>query len=104
MPVRLPSRGHNGGPKLDDEKRHTPPWGKGPIGTFFYWRAAHQAAWKKLSREATLRMIARAERIGLTYREYMLELLERGRYLSLPEDAVRIGEIKAARRMKQRTP
>lgn len=104
VPNSLPARNHNGGPSLDDdEKRHTPPWGKGPVGTYYYWLAAHKAAWGKLSRDVMLRRLERAESIGLTYREYTLEILERGRYLSLPVDAERIAEIKAARRRRRNT-
>ena len=39
----------------------------------------------------------RAKRLGLTYEEYTLEILERGRHLS-EADAERIAQIKAARR------
>jgi len=38
----------------------------------------------------------RAERLGLTYEEYTLEILERGRHLQV-EDVERIAEIKQAR-------
>jgi hypothetical protein len=38
----------------------------------------------------------RAERLGLTYEEYTLEILERGRYLQI-EDVERIAQIKKAR-------
>jgi hypothetical protein len=43
-----------------------------------------------------LRRLARAEQLGLTYREYALELLERGRYLQAT-DTDRIAEIIARR-------
>ena len=46
--------------------------------------------------------LERAERIGLTYEEYTLEILERGRHLQ-PEDASRIAEIKAARKRRRRS-
>lgn len=95
-----PGVGHNGGPPL--ETRSSPPWGLGQIGTFFEWKAAHNAAWRKLSRETILRRLERAERIGLSFHEYTLEILERGRYLSLPDDAARIAEIKATRRTRKR--
>ena len=42
----------------------------------------------------------RAERLGLTYEEYTLEVLERGRHLS-EDDAWRVAEIKAGRRRKR---
>ena len=49
----------------------------------------------------------KAERLGLTYEEYTLEILERGRHLQI-EDVARIAQIKAARAprkfKKQMTP
>ena len=39
--------GHNGGPPLEPE--HTPEWGGSGIGNYFYWKAAHRAAWKNPS-------------------------------------------------------
>jgi hypothetical protein len=53
-------------------------------------------------RDILLRRLDNAERIGLTYEEYTLEILERGRYLSLPDDADRIYQIKQARRGRRR--
>ena len=41
--------------------------------------------------------LERAERLGLSYEEYALEVLERGRHLC-EHDARRIAEIKAVRR------
>jgi hypothetical protein len=32
-------------------------------------------------REIALRRLARAEKLGITYKEYTLEILERGKYL-----------------------
>lgn len=86
--------GHNGGPPLDDP--HVPEWGAGPIGNYFYWKEAHRAAWRGVSRELALFRLTRAERLGLTYAEYTLEILERGRYLQ-EHDVERIAEIKRAR-------
>jgi hypothetical protein len=40
--------------------------------------------------------LQKAERLGLTYREYTLEILEHGRHLQA-EDVARIAEIKRAR-------
>jgi hypothetical protein len=87
--------GHNGGPPLDDE--HVPEWGRGGIGNYFSWKAAHRQAWRNLAPELMLNRLRRAERIGLTYEEYTLELLERGRYLQ-PGDITDIERIKGARR------
>jgi hypothetical protein len=93
-PANRVATGHNGGPPLNEE--HRPEWGDGPIGNYFYWKAAHRAAWHGASRDVILFRIQRAERLGLTYEEYVLEILERGRYLQT-EDAERIAEIKKAR-------
>jgi hypothetical protein len=85
---------HNGGPPLNDE--HKPEWGEGGIGNYFYWKTAHRAAWHSASRDVILFRMQRAERLGLTYQEYTLEILERGRHLQI-EDVERIAEIKKAR-------
>jgi hypothetical protein len=73
-PYRLgmdtPRIGHNGGPPLDPEES----W-RG-----YAWRRAHQRAWKTPPREIALRRLARAEALGMTYRAYTLEILERGRF------------------------
>lgn len=42
----------------------------------------------------------KAERLGLTYEEYTLEILERGRHLR-EEDTERISAIKAARKRRR---
>lgn len=89
--------GHNGGPPLVDQ--HTPEWGKDGIGNYFYWKAAHRAAWHNPSPGIVAFRIRKAERLGLTYQEYTLEILERGRHLQI-EDAVRITEIQQARASK----
>jgi hypothetical protein len=87
-----PGPGHNGGPPLD----HVPEWGVGGIGNYFIWRAASEAAFKSVPTETAIRRARKAEALGLTYREYQLEILERGRYLQA-DDTVRIAEIKAKR-------
>ena len=86
--------GHNGGPPLDQE--HRPEWGDGGIGNYFYWKAAHRAAWRNTSPGIVSFRIQKAERLGLTYEEYTLEILERGRHLQI-EDVERIAQIKQAR-------
>ena len=43
----IPGLGHNGGPPLD----HIPEWGDG-IGNYFLWRAASEAAFKKVTAKA----------------------------------------------------
>jgi len=86
--------GHNGGPPLDET--HTPEWGDGGIGNYFYWKAAHRAVWRNASPGIVSFRIQKAERLGLTYEEYTLEILERGRHLQI-EDTERITQIKQAR-------
>src|SRR5258705_6071047 len=87
--------GKSGGPPLDAE--HRPEWGDGGIGNYFYWKAAHRRAWHNPSPGIVAFRIQKAERLGLTYEEYTLEILERGRHLQI-EDVERIAEIKQARR------
>ena len=91
--------GHNGGPPLDD---HVPEWGAGGIGNYFYWKAAHRRAWKNPSPGIVSFRIQKAERLGLTYEEYTLEILERGRHLQV-EDVERIAEIKQSRAARAAT-
>jgi hypothetical protein len=69
-----PGPGHNGGPPLEDDDD---PAG----GRLYLWRRAHRRAWKTPPREIALSRLARAEELGITYREYTLEILERGKYL-----------------------
>lgn len=82
----------NGGPPLDDDG---PPWGRNGIGRYFEWAAAKKKAFDAPFDIARLRA-RRAAMIGLTYEEYVLEILERGRYLSAG-DVERIAEIKRKR-------
>jgi hypothetical protein len=89
----IPGIGHNGGPPLE----HIPEWGPNGIGKYFEWRAASEAAVKSLPRETAVRRAVKAAALGLTFEEYQLEILERGRYLQV-EDVSRIAEIVARRR------
>jgi hypothetical protein len=65
-----PPPGHNGGPPLDPNES----WRS------YCWRKASKRAWQA-PREIALRRLARAEELGMSYRAYALEILERGRYL-----------------------
>lgn len=95
--------GHNGGPPLEDppEPEHVPEWGKGGIKSYFYWKEAHKKVWKSVPHHTMLFRMEKAERCGLTYEEYSMEILERGRYLQ-PEDVERIAEIKKARKRRRK--
>jgi hypothetical protein len=66
--------GHNGGPLLGPDDPNES-WRR------YCWRRAHKAAWKTPPREIALRRLERAEVLGLSYHDYTLEILERGRYL-----------------------
>jgi hypothetical protein len=89
----IPGMGHNGGPPLDE---HVPEWGLGGIAAYFEWRAASEAAFSKVPVETAIRRANKAQSLGLTYREYQLEILERGVYLQAT-DVERIAAIKARR-------
>jgi hypothetical protein len=93
-PANNIAAGHNRGPPLDEA--HRPEWGDGGIGNYFYWKAAHRNAWHNPSPGIVAFRIQKAERLGLTYEEYTLEILERGRHLQI-EDLERIAAIKQAR-------
>jgi len=66
-----PMIGHNLGPGLFDwdrlERRQM--------------KEAHVAAWAGPTQEAALRRFKKAQELGVSYRDYTLEILERGRYL-----------------------
>ena len=72
---RPPMLGHNGGPPLEDEDPGALSW------RLWCWRRAVKRAWKTPPREIALRRLARAQELGMTYRAYTLEILERGAYL-----------------------
>ena len=91
----VPSRLSNGGPPLDDDPR---PWGSNGIGNYFEWKAAQKAAFDVPWAIAILRA-RRAQALGLTYDEYTLEILERGRHLN-EGDAERIAAIKRRRPLR----
>jgi hypothetical protein len=69
--------GHNNGPDWDE------------IALFvaYCWRAAHGKAWTPPTFEIGIRRAKKAAALGISYHDYVLELLERGRYLN--EDDVR---------------
>jgi hypothetical protein len=74
--------------------------GQGDAHLFLAWRRAWRAAWKSIPPEIALMRMERARRIGLTYEEYTLEILERGRHLQA-EDVERIAEIRKKRRRRK---
>jgi hypothetical protein len=87
-----PSIGHNGGPPLDEKLA----WGEAPIDRYFAWKRAYAEVWKEVSYATLVRRVKKAESLGLTYEEYVMEILFNGRYLQ-EEDRDRIAAIKAAR-------
>jgi len=96
--VSRASAGHNGGPPLDDPE-HVPEWGRHGIGTYFDWRRARRTAWSRVGVATRIRRDDKAEALGLTYDEYTVEILERGRFLQA-EDVERIAAIKGKRRAR----
>jgi hypothetical protein len=62
--------GHNQGPPLVESQWH-----------LAAWRIAHKTAWENPPIEVIRRRLKRAQALGMTYRQYTLEFLERGRYL-----------------------
>jgi hypothetical protein len=70
--------GHNGGPPLDPDPVEDP---GAASWRLWCWRRAHKRAWKTQPREIALRRLARAEELGMSYRDYTLEILERGVHL-----------------------
>jgi hypothetical protein len=70
-----PNLGHNGGPELETGEER---------GRLLFikwaWTRAHDEAWKTPPLDILRFRVARAEAAGLTYREYMLQLLDTGRY------------------------
>lgn len=72
--------GHNGGPPLEPEPELLLDQPDGGY-KLWRWRRAHKKAWKTPPREIALARLARAEELGMTYRAYTLEILERGKRL-----------------------
>jgi hypothetical protein len=68
--LRRPGIGHNGGPTFDMS------W------EAWVWRRAVAKAWKTPRPEVALRRMARAEKLGITYREFTAIILDTGTYLS----------------------
>jgi hypothetical protein len=68
-PARI---GHNQGPPLEEV---------GDAFVRYRWRKAHREAWKNPSPGILKLRVARAQAAGVSYREYMLELLDSGRHL-----------------------
>jgi hypothetical protein len=63
--------GHNNGPA----------WDAFELFIAYCWKEAHKKAWTPPNWEIGVRRAKRAEALGLTYRQYTLEIMERGRYL-----------------------
>ena len=84
-PARI---GHNQGPPLD-----------APVADAFVryrWRKVHAEVWKNPPLSILKLRLARAAAAGVSYREYMLELLDSGRHLQAADVAERRSEGAAA--------
>ena len=71
--IPLAPIGHNGGPPLEEPD-------PGASGRLHLWRRAHKKAWKTPPREIALRRLARAEELGMSYRDYTAVILDSGRH------------------------
>jgi hypothetical protein len=73
--------GHNGGPPLDDETPNVREEEGRYLVVAYCWKKAHAAAWKKVPYDIAMFRQSRADAAGVSYHDYTLEILERGRYL-----------------------
>jgi hypothetical protein len=67
--------GHNNGPD----------WFEVALYVAYCWKKAYEKAWAPPSHELAVKRARRAEELGLSYREYALEIMERGRF---PDEAL----------------
>jgi hypothetical protein len=72
--MSAPLIGHNKGPPLDDELKIVT-WGH------YCWKKAHAKAWKTPPREIALARLARAEELGMSYKDYTAIILDKGVHL-----------------------
>jgi hypothetical protein len=63
--------GHNNGP----------PWDVELVYIDYCWKQSLKKVWAPPTPEIGLRRARRAAELGVSYRDYVLEILERGRYL-----------------------
>jgi len=91
-PARI---GHNQGPPLDEPR----------VDAFvrYRWRKAHAEAWKNPPLSILKLRMQRAEAAGVSYREYMLELLDSGRHLQAADVAKRRNQADASPAAKLRS-
>jgi hypothetical protein len=88
--------GHNQGPPLEDAV----------VDAYvrYRWRKAHREVWKNPSLSILKLRVARAEAAGVSYRDYMLELLDSGRHLQATDVAKRtVAPPDAPRDTRRRT-
>jgi hypothetical protein len=88
MLLRRPGIGHNGGPPFDAS------------GEAWLWRRAIAKAWTPPKPEVALRRLARAEALGVTYREFTAVILDTGAHLSTA--VLPLGLVARARRVEGR--
>ncbi len=73
--------GHNNGPPIDEEP--------GYLWRRYRWKKAHAEAWRAPSMGILKFRVSRAEAAGISYEDYMLELLDTGRHLQADDVAKR---------------
>ena len=77
--------GHNNGPPIEDEA-------PGYLWRRYRWKKAHAEAWRNPSMAILKFRVARAEAAGVSYEEYVSELLDTGRYLQARDVRKRRGD------------
>ncbi len=80
--------GHNNGPPLEDDA-------PGYIWRRYRWKTVHAEVWKTPPMPILKFRIARAEAAGLSYRDYMLTLLDTGRFAQAKDRDVERAEALA---------
>ena len=76
--------GHNGGPPIEEPA---------DLYVRHFWTAAHREVWKNPPMDILRFRLARAEAAGVTYEQYMLELLDTGRHLQKEDVEGRVEKI-----------
>ena len=71
MSGHLPGPGRNNGPPLESFHGYKN----------YPWRKAKKQTWKTPPLEVIRRRVRRARELGMSYHDYTLEIMERGRYL-----------------------
>jgi hypothetical protein len=81
--------GHNGGPPLEEAPDRVHEEEGKYLAVAYCWRKAHDLAWNNQPYDIVMFRLGRAEAAGVSYHDFTLEILERGRYLQKANGAGR---------------